>query len=65
MCNEEEWKVSLPISDPLAQVKQRLAQILPGVPLRSFRPEQRGPRFPAVQPICFDDQIGQQGSDLV
>ena len=53
------------IADHLAQVRQRLAQIMPRDWVGLIGPEQPGQRITLVRPIGLDNQVGQQRPDFI
>ena len=58
------WAV-VGIAQGLAQIGERLAQVLPGAGVGLVGPKEGGQAFAAVRALALDGQIGQQGAGFV
>ncbi len=64
-CNQQVRNWALRDSQGLAKLEERLAQVVARRVRRMVRPEQVGQSFPAVRPVGFNGQEGQQSAHLI
>jgi hypothetical protein len=63
--NQQERYGLILIADRLAEVGERLAEVLARSRFGLVRPQQSGQSISAVRIICFDDQVGEKRPRLV